>query len=102
MNLHGKRDVFLEGAIAQDFQEQNLEMEADKLATDVLVSPDALEQFLKLGQRSKAAIEQFAAKIGIAPSIVVGRLQHDMFYLKVTAMLSNSDLNGQSKEVFHG
>ncbi|NJO51353.1 MAG: HigA family addiction module antidote protein [Leptolyngbyaceae cyanobacterium RM2_2_4] len=75
--LHGKREVFLEGAIAQDSQKQDLEMEADTFAAGTLIPPDTLEQFLKLRQRSKAAIEQFAAKIGIAPGIVVGRLQHD-------------------------
>ncbi|WP_226889680.1 hypothetical protein [Nostoc sp. MG11] len=36
------------------------------------------KRFLTSGQqRTKVGIERFAAEIGIAPGIVVGRLQHD-------------------------
>lgn len=76
--LHGKRDVFLEGKGVQGVDEQDLEEEANKFAADILIPPAELKRFLASGQQqSKLVIEQFAAEIGIAPGIVVGRLQHD-------------------------
>ncbi len=76
--LHGKRDVFFEGKGVQTIDEQDKEKEAHKFAADILIPPDKLKQFLASGQqRSKAGIRQFALEIGIAPGILVGRLQHD-------------------------
>jgi Zn-dependent peptidase ImmA (M78 family)/transcriptional regulator with XRE-family HTH domain len=76
--LHGKRDVFLEGKGVQSADEQDKEEEANKFAADILIPSDQLKRFLASGQRrSKAGIRQFASEIGIAPGIVVGRLQHD-------------------------
>ncbi|MBE9170775.1 HigA family addiction module antidote protein [Pleurocapsales cyanobacterium LEGE 06147] len=75
--LHGKRDVFLEGQDIQDHSKQDKEKEADNFAADLLIPSTELMQFLQSSKRlSKEAIEQFASKIGIAPGIVVGRLQH--------------------------
>jgi HTH-type transcriptional regulator/antitoxin HigA len=75
--LHGKRDVFLEGDDANDAKEQ----EADDFAARTLIPPLKLKKFLeelKPGYcPSKNAIRAFANEIGIAPGIVVGRLQHD-------------------------
>ncbi len=72
--LHGKRDVFLEVKGTQGDKEK----EADTFAANLLIPPAELKQFLALEQQpSKAAIAQFASEIGIAPGIVVGRLQHD-------------------------
>jgi len=73
--LHGKRQVFLE--IEQKNREKE-EGEADTFASDTLIPPTEWQQFI--AQRSchtKAGIEEFAKKVGIAPGIVVGRLQHD-------------------------
>ena len=76
--LHGKRDVFLEEQGVQEVEEQDKEQEADKFAADTLIPQVELKRFLASGQhRSKAGIVQFAKEIGIAPGIVVGRLQHD-------------------------
>lgn len=76
--LHGKRNVFLEGGSVQGVEEQDKEEEANKFAADILIPLDELKRFLASGQyRSKAGIVQFAKEIGIAPGIVVGRLQHD-------------------------
>jgi addiction module HigA family antidote len=72
--LHGKRDVFLEVKGTQGDKEQ----EADTFAANLLIPPAELKRFLASDQQpSKAAITQFASEIGIAPGIVVGRLQHD-------------------------
>lgn len=72
--LHGKRDVFLEVKGTQGDKEQ----EADTFAANLLIPPPEWKRFLASGQQqSKAGIRQFASEIGIAPGIVVGRLQHD-------------------------
>ncbi len=76
--LHGKRDTFLEEKKFISTQNQHKEQEANKFAADILIPPKEFELFLASGQqRKKAGIEQFATRIGIAPGIVVGRLQHD-------------------------
>lgn len=76
--LHGKRDTFLEGKKLTLTQNQHKEEEANKFASDILIPPKEFKQFLVSGQqRKKAGIEHFANRIGIAPGIVVGRLQHD-------------------------
>ncbi|MBU7582885.1 MAG: helix-turn-helix domain-containing protein [Nostoc sp. TH1S01] len=76
--LHGKRDVFLEGKGVAAVEDLAKEEEADKFAADILIPPIELKRFIASGQqRSKAGIEQFATEMGIAPGIVVGRLQHD-------------------------
>lgn len=76
--LHGKRDVFLEGKGVAAVEDLAKEEEANKFAADILIPPMELKRFLTSGQqRSQVGIEKFAAEIGIAPGIVVGRLQHD-------------------------
>lgn len=50
---------------------------ADKWAADQLIAPASYEIFIKKGEFSKDAIMKFAQSIGIAPGIVVGRLQKD-------------------------
>lgn len=72
--LHGKRDVFLEMG---DSSEDNKELEADHFARNALIPEAKLQQLVRQGSRSKVSIERFASEIGIAPGIVVGRLQHD-------------------------
>jgi addiction module HigA family antidote len=71
--LHGKKDVFLDDG--PDDAEK--EAEANTFAADFLIPTNRYAAFLNQGDLSVAAIERFAAEIGIAPGIVVGRLQHD-------------------------
>ena len=70
--LHPKKAVFLEGT-GHDTPEEG---EANRFAADHLISPQdyatLLAQPLTLDR-----IEDCARRIGIAPGIVVGRLQHD-------------------------
>ncbi len=70
--LHGKRLLFLEVEEHLDGQE---EAEANAFARDFLIPPAAATQLA--GMRSEAAIRQAAAQIGIAPGIVVGRMQKE-------------------------
>jgi len=72
--LHGKRDIFIEQKKASTDLE---EAEANKFAADLLIPPEGYRRFLSGGDYSHASIAGFAKSVGIAPSIVVGRLQHD-------------------------
>ena len=71
--LHGKRQVFVD----VDSSETPEEREADRFAADLLIPPERYAAFRSEGNFSKASITRFAKAIGIAPGIVVGRLQHD-------------------------
>lgn len=62
------------------------EEEANAFARDLLI-PKPLAERLPNVARTGAAIEQFAANIGVAPGIVVGRMQRE-------GLLPFSHLNG--------
>ncbi len=70
---HGKREVFLEN----DGPENAKEREADRFAASMLIPSSAYQQFARRVRFSQTDIRRFATEIGIAPGIVVGRLQHD-------------------------
>lgn len=78
--LHGKREVFLEEA---DNSTASLkEQQANQFAADFLIPPREMTRLRELVPRdglypSLESIEDFAREIGIAPGIVVGRLQHE-------------------------
>jgi HTH-type transcriptional regulator/antitoxin HigA len=74
--LHGKREIFLENDGSSGTEDK--EAEVNRFAADLLINPDDLS-FFTTGRRyfSKVDIADFAQQIGIAPGIVVGRLQHD-------------------------
>ena len=72
--LHGKRDIFLEGNKESDEKEK----QANRFSADLLIPSNQYKNFHPRGNFfSKAEIMEFARKLGIAPGIVVGRLQHD-------------------------
>ncbi len=70
--LHGKRMVFLETNGLDDEHER----EADKFASDLLIPPQYAKQLPFIG-RTYASVRQFAEAIGVAPAIVVGRMQKE-------------------------
>jgi HTH-type transcriptional regulator / antitoxin HigA len=72
---HGKRELFLESVVAGVPDKR--EDEANRIAADILIAPKKLKGFVKMNDFGKKAITRFASEIGIAPGIVVGRLQHD-------------------------
>jgi len=54
------------------------EDQANRFASDWLIPPAAYHQFRpRTGHFSEAEVKEFALEIGIAPGIVVERLQHD-------------------------
>ncbi|MDP3024174.1 MAG: helix-turn-helix domain-containing protein [candidate division Zixibacteria bacterium] len=70
---HGKKDLFIEG-IKDD---NPLEAEADEFSRNLLIDDKLYREFVRTGDFSRGTIKSFADRIGIAPGIVVGRLQHD-------------------------
>lgn len=72
--LHGKRDVFLE----ENGGKGGKEDEANRFAADKLIPPAAFRRFLDSDDyKTRLGVEAFADQVGIAPGIVVGRLQHE-------------------------
>jgi HTH-type transcriptional regulator / antitoxin HigA len=77
--LHSKRHMFIEGKGGADPAWRTQEDEANSFAGDVLIPPGPYRAFTGQGLFTAGAIRQFAAQRGIAPGVVVGRLQHDSF-----------------------
>ncbi len=74
--LHGRNAVFLEGKGVQGVEET----EADQFAADILIPPRDYHMFYPRRRYfSEADVIEFAEQIGIAPGIVVARLQHDKY-----------------------
>ncbi|MFZ5524318.1 MAG: HigA family addiction module antitoxin [Pseudomonadota bacterium] len=71
--LHGKKEFFLEGANGLD---EGKEDEANRFAQEELIPRAAFTSFTRYGPFNKAVIRDFSRRIGIAPGIVVGQLQH--------------------------
>jgi len=74
---HGKRAVFVEEGEVLALARDPREAEADVFAREWLIPSSDYEQFCTKGDFSIAAIRRFAGRIGVAPGIVAGRLQHD-------------------------
>ena len=80
--LHGKRDIFINAGISEGFEDEAdldaKEQAANRFAADTLIPAEAYADFVRGTRRfSKVAVHRFAEGIGIAPGIVVGRLQFD-------------------------
>jgi HTH-type transcriptional regulator / antitoxin HigA len=87
---HSKRTIFLEGNRADaEIQE---EAEANKFAADFLIPPVEWNRIKRWSRYTKAKVRLFSSHLGIAPGIVVGRLQHEH-------LLPHSHLNGLKQSV---
>jgi HTH-type transcriptional regulator / antitoxin HigA len=74
---HGRKYIFIEGLVGFD---NNHEKEADIYAGNLLISRSDAIRLRKLASAkylSKDQIRMFAKEIGIAPGIVVGRMQKE-------------------------
>ena len=70
----GGEEFFVDFSSAEvTAQERN----ADRFATETLLSQQEYVKFVRLGVFSKMSIYSFSQRNGILPGIVVGRLQHD-------------------------
>ena len=81
--LHGKKMLFLELTSAMT---GGHEQEADSFAQDLLIPPKYAQSLKYLAHRRKE-VSAFSKEVGVAPGIVVGRMQHE-------GILPRSFLNG--------
>lgn len=77
--LHRKKELFVEGLkVAEPKatapQWQKLEDEANRFASQILI-PESHEY--RLRSLTLSEIETFADELGVAPAVIVGRMQHD-------------------------
>ena len=71
---HPRREVFVD---ARGTARDEREAEADRFAADFLIPQERWEPFVASRPHTAARVREFAAAEGIAPGIVVGRLQHE-------------------------
>lgn len=72
--LHSKKEVF----INDGSEDGDVEDEANDFAQDVLIPPQTTDELRQL--ETTADVNAFAHRIGIAPSIVAGRLGNDKLW----------------------
>lgn len=71
---HAKKQLYLDDINSGNTE---LEEEANLFARNLLIPVKAYREFSKAVTYSANSIQRFAEQVGIAPGIVVGRLQHD-------------------------
>jgi len=90
--LHRKRPVYID-LVGDSHEESKEESEANQFAANTLIPPSRFRQFTASRHRfSKESVMRFAQSLGIAPGIVVGRLQHE-------GLLPLTHLNGLKRSV---
>lgn len=73
---HGKSLTFLD-ILGEDGLQPKEEEEADAFARDFLIPSGEWHRFVEAGRFSETRVRAFANETGIAPGIVVGRLQYE-------------------------
>ena len=76
--LHNKRTTFLENGTSDPAWKKQ-EDEADDFAQKTLIPTKEYQLFIQSRKFSGLSIKSFAKNVGIAPSIVTGRLHHDKY-----------------------
>ena len=74
--LHSKKTVFIDGT-QSGAEVEDIETQADQWSSDFLVPRPQWERFRVFDSYNESYICHFAGEQGIAPGIVVGRLQHE-------------------------
>ena len=74
-----KRSIFIDELLSKTVTSSldDLEKRANSFAAEFLVPREHLRSFMATGDKTKAGVSAFAGRLGIAPGIVVGRLQHE-------------------------
>jgi len=71
---HGKKQTFLDEVNMTLTKE---EKEANQIAANILIPEPEYKEFIRQNKIYRQDIMNFARRVGIAPGIFVGRLQHD-------------------------
>lgn len=77
LKLHSKKLAFIDGTDRETQDQQ--EEEADQFATNHLIPQRIYNRFTGKDIFTAASIRELAGELGIAPGIIVGRLQHDKY-----------------------
>lgn len=88
--LHGKKHVFVDGFRVDG---DDIEAEADEWASDFLLPRPSWRRFVERRSYGAADVRRLADEQGVAPGIVVGRLQHEGL------VPWRSGLNGMKKQL---
>lgn len=72
--LGGKKAIFLDEMNSWKDPEENL---ANDFASNILTPKEQYQAFLERKEFAPISVKSFARQLGIAPGIIVGRLQHD-------------------------
>ncbi len=82
--LHRKSHKFVVDNVVNNFFDkvvdapmQKQEEEANRFAADTLIPPTELAEFIREARFTNESIQKFSDYLGIAPGIMVGRLQHE-------------------------
>lgn len=75
--LEGDKRDYVDAAELDEHPTSAAERHADEFAQDILISPKEYSSLVAAGDLSESAIRTFADAHGVAPGIVVGRLQRD-------------------------
>jgi HTH-type transcriptional regulator/antitoxin HigA len=77
--FHDKKDVFIEaeGKGCREIGGSKKEQDANRFAQDLLIPPKKYQAFLDTDRFDEPVIQKFAKEIGIAPGVIVGRIQHE-------------------------
>jgi addiction module HigA family antidote len=68
-----KKEVFVEGLVSDDIHEKD----ADSFAADLLVPKQEYVRFVAASDFRETTVKDLAAKLQLAPGVLVGRLQHE-------------------------
>jgi HTH-type transcriptional regulator / antitoxin HigA len=90
--LGRKREDFVDVAEGKDGDSDDAEQSANRFARDSLIPPADYADFVAAGSFTSEAVRDFARQQGIAPGIVVGRLQRE-------SLLDSSHLNNLKKRI---
>lgn len=71
---HPRKSVFVD---ARNSEKDDREADADRFAANFLIPQEEWESFAGSGPHARTKVQRFASRTGIAPGIVVGRLQHE-------------------------
>ena len=76
--LQGQNTKFVLDLDKSNFDDE-LEIDANEFARDILIPPKEYEQFISQGKFDEGEIIDFSKKISIHPGVVVGRLHYEKY-----------------------
>ena len=82
-----QRRIVIDG-LGPDPDSTGMEAEADQFARDFLIPPERWVRFCEEGRFTQPSVKAFAQSVGIAPFVVVGRLQKEKLirYNRLTSL----------------